>query len=434
VALGAGLVFAHFQGLLDPAYHAFGLNGNGPGAGQPGQEAKTPAGHAGHAGHGGAGPQGAGGEPSKLPGYSVVTILPERQQLIGVRTGKVERGRLRMSIRAVGVVEADQTHLARIHSRVRGWVTKVHVNFVGKRVRKGHKLLEIYSPDLLATQKEYLLALKGSARRAAGGRPNLAAAAKRRLELWGVGPKEIQELEQTRKARDTLTLRAPIDGLVLERRLLEGSYIEPANELYQIVDLSTVWVQAKVYEYELAHVEVGQPVHVTFQSLPGKTFHRQVSFVEPVLQEATRTVKVRVALANPAGLFRPGMYADLQIDHDMGTGLLVPETALLRTGKRAIAFRSLPGGRFEPVEVTPGARFGERVQVKGLSEGDTVVTSAVFLIDAESRLKSAVSMPGHQHGSGAGKKTDSAPAKPHDHGSRDVPQKEENHEGHDHHH
>jgi len=291
-------------------------------------------------------------------------------------------------------VEPDQTRLARIHTRVSGWVNKVQANFVGQAVKKGDPLLEIYSPELLTTQREYLIALKT-------GDDSLAAAALRRLRLLGVSEEEVHELERTREARDTLTLRSPIEGQILDRNVVEGSYVEPAAELYRVADLSVVWVQARVYEYELPHIEIDQHVHLSLLSQPGKRFHGKVSFIEPVLQEATRTAKVRVVVKNPDGVLRPGTYADLEIQHDMGSGLLVPESAVLRTGERALAFRVLEGGRFEPVEVTLGARFGDRVQVlKGLEEGEEVVTSAVFLIDAESRLKSAVGTPaGHQHGS-----------------------------------
>jgi Cu(I)/Ag(I) efflux system membrane fusion protein len=341
-------------------------------------------------------PQVGGGEPSKIPGYSVVQISPERQQLIGVRTGRVKRDRLLMSIRAVGIIEPDQTRLARLHTRVSGWVTKVHVNFVGQNVKRGDPLLEIYSPDLLATQEEYLTALEG-------GQKPLAAMARRRLELWGVPADEVRELEKTRKARETLTLPAPIRGRVLERNVLEGTRVEPATELYRIADLSVVWLQAKIYEYELPHIEIGQPVRIILASQPEKVIPGKVAFVEPVLQETTRTVNVRVTIDNPKDQFKPGMYADLVIAHDMGEGLLVPESALLRTGVRNLAFRVLPGNHFEPVEVTLGSQFNEHFQVlAGLSAGDEIVTSAGFLIDAESRLKSATSaMGGHQHGSTA---------------------------------
>jgi Cu(I)/Ag(I) efflux system membrane fusion protein len=400
ITLGAGAVYAHMSGLLAGLYHALGLHEL---AGHPAAHGGAQPAVGGHAGHGGMAMPQAAGEPSKLPGYSVVAISAERQQLIGVRTGKVARDRLLMSIRAVGIIEPDQTRLARLHLRVNGWVTKVHVNFVGQEVKQNERLLELYSPDLLATQLEYLLALESwEAQGKPAGQRRLVDTARRRLELWGVPADELRELDRTRKARETLSLRSPIKGRVLKRNVQEGSYVEPATELYRIADLSVVWLQAKVYEYELPHVEVGQPVQVSLVSQPGTKIRGKVSFIEPVFQETTRTVKVRVAIDNPGGELRPGMYADLLIEHGMGKGLLVPESAVLRSGERNLAFRVLPGHRFEPVNVTLGGRFQERYQVlAGLKEGDTIVTSAGFLIDAESRLRSATAaMSGHQHGSG----------------------------------
>jgi Cu(I)/Ag(I) efflux system membrane fusion protein len=351
--------------------------------------------HSGHAGHGGMSmPATANGRPSKIPGYAIVEISPERQQLIGVRTGTVKKDRLLMSLLAVGIIEPDQKRLARLHTRISGWVTKVYANFIGQNVKKGDPLLEIYSPDLLTTQEEYLTAL-GS------GQSSLAAIARRRLELWEVPADEIQDLEKTKKARETLVLRSPISGRVLERNVLEGARVEPTTELYKIADLSVVWLQAKIYEYELPHIEIGQPVRIRLTSQPAREIRGQVDFIEPVLQETTRTVNVRVSLNNPKDELKPGMYADLTIDHDMGEGLLIPESAVLRTGTRNLVFQVLPGNHFEPVEVKLGPyQFKERFQVlAGLSEGDEIVTSAGFLIDAESRLKSATSaMGGHQHG------------------------------------
>jgi Cu(I)/Ag(I) efflux system membrane fusion protein len=434
-AAGVGGAWAHNSGLLAPLYHRLGLHdlaGAVPAA-APGQED-----HAGRA-----------AQASSLPGYTVVQITPERQQLIGVRTGRVERDRLRMSLQVVGIVEPDQTRLTRIHTRVSGWVTKVHVNYVGADVQKDDPLLELYSPDLVTTQSEYLNALAAWERMGkAAEQRTLVDLALRRLELFGVPADEIKRLETTRQARDTLQLRSPIQGRVLMRNVQEGSYVEPAADLYQIADLSSVWLQAKVYEYELPHVELHQPVHVALPAQPDMRADGMVEFVEPVLDEATRTAKVRVPLNNAAGLFKPGMYADLVIDHEMSqtprsvesasvvgllgppagpgpllaasalaavrTGLLVPESGLLRTGERDLAFRVLPDNRFEPVEVKLGARFGERYQVlDGLNEGDEVVTSAAFLIDAESRLKSATSaMSGHHHGGDASPTQSEPPTAP----------------------
>jgi Cu(I)/Ag(I) efflux system membrane fusion protein len=408
LGLGAGATTLHFSGRLAPVYHALGWHSLMP-MSEP-RENASPSSPGGHAGHGGMSmPQGTStGEPSQISGYSIVAITPERQQLVGVRTGRVERDKLLMSIRAVGIIEPDQTRLARIQTRISGWVTKVYANFVGQTVKKGDPLLEIYSPDLLATQEEYLIAMDG-------GQKSLADSARRRLELWGVPQDEIKELVKTKTARETLMLRAPINGRVLERNALEGTRVEPTTELYRIADLSVVWLQAKIYEYELPHVEIGQPVRIALLSHPETEFKSKVAFVEPVFQETTRTVKVRIVIDNPKDEFKPGMYANLRIEHDMGEGLLVPESALLRTGERNLAFRVLPEGRFEPVEVKVGARFGERFEVlAGLAAGDRIVTSANFLIDAESRLKSATSgMGGHQHGSGgaAAPKSDGTPAK-----------------------
>jgi len=415
---GAGVLYAHFSGKLTPLYHSLGLHALAANeASTHAEQSGGGAPMAGHAGHGGMSMSSVQevAAPSRIPGYSIVTISPERQQRIGVRTGKVEHGKLLMDIRAVGIIEPDQARLSRVQSRISGWVTKVHVNFVGQEVKKGDPLLEIYSPDLVSTQEEYLIALEA-------GQKSLVNSARRRLELWDVPADEIKELEKTKKARETLTLRARIGGRVLERNALVGTRVEPAMELYRIADLSVVWLQAKIYEYELPHVEIGQPVHITLVSQPDKELEGKVGFIEPVFQETTRTVKVRVVLNNPKNELRPGMYADLKIDHDMGHGLLIPESALMRTGERTLAFRVLPEDRFEPVEVRIGGRFGDRCEVlAGLSEGDTVVTSAGFLIDSESRLKSATAaMVGHQHGTastkaGEPKQEKAAPKADHEH-------------------
>lgn len=455
VFLASGTMLAHFSGVLNPLYHGLGWHGLMQMPGTQSGEQATSSEHSGHAGQSGmnmpgmempaegesraahsngasGGPTvwtcpmhpqtrsdrpgscpicnmslvpvdaaGAGAEPSNIPGYAKVTISPDRQELIGVRIGEVKRDRLLMSIRAVGIIEPDQTRLARIQTRVSGWVTKVDVDYVGEHVKKGDPLLELYSPDLLTTQQEYLIA---RSRQGAGGgiaSDNLTEAPLRRLALSGVAPEEIEELQRTGRPRDTLLLRSPIEGRVLERNVFEGSYVQPATELYKIADLSVVWLQAKIYEYELPHIELGQPVVVTIQSEPNQPFQGKVTFVEPIVQEATRTVKVRVEIDNSQEFLKPGMYADLRIEHDMGEGLLIPESAVLRTGERAICFRVLPSNRFEPVEVKLGSRFEDRYEVlSGLDEGDKIVVSAGFLIDSESRLKATTSgaAGGHKHG------------------------------------
>jgi Cu(I)/Ag(I) efflux system membrane fusion protein len=405
--VGLAGAYAHFSGSLAPIYHKLGWHRQSTPKESNADGADATGGRTGHEGMSMPGMPGmemgmnmGGAEPSPVPGHAIVAISPERQQLIGVRKGKVMRDKLVMSIRAVGIIEPDQIKLARVQTRVKGWVTKVFVNFVGQNVHQGDPLVEIYSPSLLEAQQEYLIALKYQDKAGAPpGETPLAASALRRLKLLGVPDDELEELVRSRKVRDTLTLHSPVDGRVLDRNVLEGSYIEPASELYRIADLSIVWLQAKLYEYELPHVGVGQAARVTLLAEPDREFQGRVSFIEPVVQELTRTIKVRVEIDNPQDLLKPGMYADLTIEHEMGEGLLVPESAVLRTGERDLAFRALAEGRFEPVEVRLGSRFGDRLEVaEGLSEGDEIVISAGFLIDSESRLKSTVAGGGHKHG------------------------------------
>jgi Cu(I)/Ag(I) efflux system membrane fusion protein len=309
-----------------------------------------------------------------------------------------------MSVRTVGIVRPNETKVARVHLKTEGWVEKLFVNFTGQTVKKGDALLAIYSPQFLTTQQEYLTARQSN-------QSSLADLARQRLELWDVPAEAIDELGRTGKPRRTLTLESPLAGTVLEKSVLEKEYVTPQKELYVIADLSTVWVQAKAYEYELPHVEVGQPAAVTVSALPGREFAGRVVFVQPTVQEPTRTVQVRVELPNPDGVLKPGMFTDVTIRHAMGEGLLVPAAAVLRTGERDIVFRAEPakdmdhsakghgemkgmggmsqGDRFVPAEVKVSPiRFGERFQVlAGLKEGDRVVTSANFLIDSESRLR-----------------------------------------------
>lgn len=358
----------------------------------------TPPGMPGMAGGdgGGTSPEGMAGSGAGAEERGPVTVDARRQQLIGLTTGKVRRGPLVMTIRTIGIVEPDQTRLAMVHTRVNGWITRVHADFIGQLVKKGDPLLDIYSPELVSTQQEYLVVSRTPDPQA--GALDLRQSTRRRLELFGVPPDEIQVLEKTRQVQSSLTLRAPVTGRVLERNALPGIFVEPATELYRLADLSIVWVQARVYEQDQPHVEIGQPARITVSTRPPRTYTGRVAFIEPVYDETTRTAKVRIEVENPEEELKPGMFTHVVIEHAMGEGLLVPESALLYTGERILAFRAFPRGRFEPVEVKIGGSFKEEVQViAGLQEGDRVVTSANFLIDSESRLKSASGMAGSGH-------------------------------------
>jgi Cu(I)/Ag(I) efflux system membrane fusion protein len=226
------------------------------------------------------------GTSSDVPGHATVMIPDELQQRIGVRIGRVERGPLKMSVNALGIVQPDETRVARINIKTEGWVDKLFVNFVGQTVRKGDPLLSIYSPQFLSTQQEMLNSLRAE-QTLGGGQQPLSEAARRRLELWDVPPDEIDQLVRTGQPHKDLILKSPISGTVLDRNVFERQYVTPEKELYVIGDLATVWVQAKVYEYEIPHVELGQPATVTIPSLPDQLFTGKVVFIQPTVEEVT---------------------------------------------------------------------------------------------------------------------------------------------------
>ena len=340
--------------------------------------------------------------PVMPDGYAEVRVAPDVQQRIGVTLGRVERTDLSMSIRAVGIVQPNETRVAHIHVKTEGWVEKLHVSYTGQKVRAGDPLLSIYSPTFFAAQREFLSALRAAQTGAAqlGDSQMLVETARHRLELWDIPKDEIDALQRSGEPRKTLTLRSPISGTVLEKQAFAGQYVMPQSDLYVVADLSTVWMQARVFQYELPHVSVGMPVTVSIPSLGSQPLGGKIVFIDPTVDEMSRSAQVRIELPNSKGQLRPGMYGDVVIAHAMGSGLTVPASAVIRTGERNIAFRAVSADRFVPVEVKidPTA-FGNRFQVtRGLKAGDQVVTSANFLIDSESRLEAGASsmagMPG----------------------------------------
>jgi len=279
--------------------------------------------------------------------------------------------------------------------KVDGYVEKLFVDFVGKPVAKGQPLFTFYSPDFVSAQEEYLLALKtrkglaGGAMAASGS--DLVAAARRRLELWDVPAAELAELEQSGTVRRTLTLYSPISGVVSAKTAVEGIRISPADTPFEITDLGAVWGVADVYEAEIARIRLGMPADLALGSIPGRSFHGRVAFIDPQVDPKSRTVKVRVELANPRGELKPEMYGEMVLRSQARKGLVVPIDAVLDSGARKIVFVSLGEGRFEPRLVETGANLGETVEVRtGLKAGEAVVTRANFLVDSESRLKAAL--------------------------------------------
>jgi Cu(I)/Ag(I) efflux system membrane fusion protein len=342
------------------------------------------------------------------PGYAPIRVSPEVQQRIGVTLGRVERTPLIMTTRTVGVLQPNETKIAHIHVKTEGWVEKLYISYTGQKVKAGEPLLSIYSPAFFVAQREYLSALQA----AKSGLDQMAdqqivvETARLRLGLWDIPKDEIDALETTGEARKALTLRSPISGTVLEKQAFAGQYVMPQSDLYVVADLSTVWMQAKVFEYELPHVALGMPVTVSFPSQPTQQLAGRIVFIDPVVDEMSRSVQVRIELPNSAGQLRPGTFGDVLIAHSMGSGLTVPASAIIRTGERDIAFRAIGADRFVPVEVkiNPLA-FGDRFQViDGLNAGDEVVTSANFLIDSESRLEAGASSMAGMPGMGGGDK------------------------------
>ncbi len=342
--------------------------------------------------------QGMEGMKGMQPGAVVIPAVT--RQLIGVRTVAVTYAPLEQEVRAVGTVEYDERKLTKVNLRVSGWIEQVFVNAIGQSVRAGQPLLTLYSPDLLATQDEYLLAVKAQAQlegspvaEARQQAAALVASARERLRLWNLTDEQIGAIERRGKAERVLALYAPSSGIVLKRQALPGNYVEPGTTLYELADLSTVWINGDIYESEIQSVKLNQPAKVTFEAYPSETFPGKVTYIYPYLNEATRTVRVRMEFPNPHLKLKPGMYGNVVLGVDAGRRLVVPKEAVLDSGLRQLVFLDLGQGVYQPYPVKLGRRSQEYVEVlEGIKEGDRVVTSANFMLDAESKLASAGGM------------------------------------------
>jgi Cu(I)/Ag(I) efflux system membrane fusion protein len=336
-----------------------------------------------------------------------VQITPEKQQLIGVKIGTVEMKPLEKVIRTVGRVDYDEKSLVTISPKIGGWIEDLHVDFTGRHVRQGEPLLTIYSPELVSTQEEYLLALqarkdlvKSPFPEVAASGNSLAESAKRRLKLWDISDDQIKTLEESGQAKKTLTLYSPFSGFVLEKSAYKGMNVMPGMALYKLADLSFVWVLADIYEYELPFIRLGQEASIQISYIPGEIFRGKAIYIYPSLNPETRTAKVRFEIPNSHERLKPEMYANVEIKVRLGQKLAVPEGAIIDTGLRQMAIVDKGSGYFEPREVKVGAKVDNYYEViKGLKAGERVVTSANFLIDSESKLKEALGgMAGMEHG------------------------------------
>jgi Cu(I)/Ag(I) efflux system membrane fusion protein len=326
-----------------------------------------------------------------------VKIDPVTIQNIGVRTERVERKTLTKTVRTVGIVDYDEKRVYHVNTKIEGWVEKLYVDFTGQKVNKDDYLLEIYSPKLVATQEEYLLAK--SYQEKAGGATDLPGGgsvlelAKKRLELWDVPRHQIRELEESGVIKKTIHVHSPARGIVVKKNVKEGMFVKPGINLYTIADLSRVWVYADVYEYEMAWVKVGQEAEMVLAAYPGRVFMGKVTFINPFMEPKTRTVKVRLEFDNTEGMLKPDMFANVMLKSRLeSAAVAVPVEAVLLSGERSVVMVARGGGKFTPKEVTLGVEAGGYYEViGGLKAGEEVVTSAHFLIDSESRLKEAIS-------------------------------------------
>jgi Cu(I)/Ag(I) efflux system membrane fusion protein len=343
----------------------------------------------------GGGPAAHAGTPTP-EGLSAVTIDAARQQLIGLKIAHAERGPVGGSWRTSARLAIDETRIHHVNVKFSGFMEHVHGDFIGRLVRKGEPLFSIYSPELLAAQEEYVLALRTreTLTRAGGmGRDGdaLVAAARRKLELWDVPRSQIERLERTGEPTRTVTFYSPATGVLTKKDVVPGMRVNAGEMPFEIVDLSHVWALADAYETDLRHVKVGMPATVTLKAFPNRSFKGRVAFIDPLLDPKTRTAKVRIEVPNPTGELRPEMFGEVVLQGQGREGVRIPSDAVIHSGTKDVVFVALGGGKFQPREVELGERNPEFVEVvSGVGEGDGVVTRANFLIDSESRLRASL--------------------------------------------
>jgi len=350
---------------------------------------------------------------------SHVSLSPTQRLMANVATVEVTQVPMAKEVAATGIVQYDQSRQAKVTAWVAGRIDRLFVNTVGAYVTKGKPVAEVYSPDLVSAQQEYLLALKSreqfknsAIQSIAQGGEGLVGSARQRLKLMGVKDAQIAALERSGEPNIKLPIYTPLSGIVIEKIVQEGQYVNMGDPLFAIADLSSVWVEVEVYENEFPFVKLGQAVSINSQSYPGKTFTGRVSFVYPFLDPKTRTVKVRVELANPGLKLKPDMFVNALIKSPLGATIAVPSAAVMDTGKRQVVWVEKEPGMFEPRDVKVGARVGDNVQIlSGLAKGERVAATGGYLIDSEAQLKGGSGHEGHQ-GSAPAPAAPGAPAAP----------------------
>jgi RND family efflux transporter MFP subunit len=339
------------------------------------------------------GEAGINNEPSLTP----IQLTPQRLQSIGVKLGTAELKQVQAEMRVTGSVDVDERRIAYVQARFPGWIRKVYADATYQYVRKGQPLFTIYSPDLVTTEQEYLLAKKNSEQvrtstvsGVSTGAQALLSAARERLTQWEVPASEIEKLESTGKVITDLTFNSPVSGYVTEKNALPNMYVQPESKLYTVADLSTVWVNAQIFQTDIGRVKPGDPATVTVDTYPGKTFRGRVDFILPQVDMNTRTVRARLVFPNPGLLLKPGMFVNVALAAPAGKQLTIPASSIFHSGARNLVFVNKGEGNLEPREVELGPRVGDDyVVLKGIRPGESLVTSANFLIDSEAQLQAA---------------------------------------------
>ena len=344
---------------------------------------------------------------------NTVEIEPEKQQLIGVKIVEAAMKPMQKIIRTVGRIEYNERLLATVNTKFEGWIEKLHVDYTGKYIKKGEPLAEIYSPELVATQQEFLNVLKwttppdppltkggqgGVSDLLAEDAGRLADAARQRLKLWDITDEQIKMIEESGKPSRTMTIYSPANGYVVGKNALQGMRVMPGDKLFDLADLATVWVISDIYEYELGLIKVGQRADISLSYFPGKVFSSAIDYVYPSLSGDTRTAKVRFTIKNPSGELKPQMFANVGIRINMGRRLVVPDDAVIDTGARQIIYVDKGEGFFEPREVRLGLKADGMTEVlAGVEAGEKVAASGIFLIDSEAQLKGVKPVNTHKH-------------------------------------
>ena len=337
-----------------------------------------------------------------------VEIPVEKQQMIGVKTVIVSMRPMQTVIRTVGRIDYDERGLATINTKFEGWIEKLFVNITGSSVKKGQPLAEIYSPELYATQKEFINTLRWARQNKEVVSENLQGllakdaevmveAVKQRLRLWDISEAQIRTIAETGRPIRTLTIQSPVNGTIIQKPVLQGMRVMPGEKMFDIADLSTVWIVADLYESQMSLVKVGQAVTISFNNFPDMALSSTIDFVFPTLTGETRTARVRCSIANPKGQLKPQMFATMEIKADQGERLAVPDDAVIDTGTKKIVYVDRGEGMFEPREVITGLKAdGQTELTMGIDPGEKVALTANFLIDSEAQLK-GISAPRHQH-------------------------------------